>query len=121
MSNSVVNPALRVFFGVLLWPLPLGMWIKFSLVEYKMKFEIENQWLLIAKKNRKVAASFWLFPLSTPPLPNSLRAHECNFDYVRDSPRRRHNENFLLKQHYAIYRRFTTLFLPSRQKCVKLS
>ena len=25
-----------------------------------MKFEIENQWLLIAKKNRKVAASFWL-------------------------------------------------------------
>ena len=35
--------------------------IKFSPEEYKMKFEIENQWLLIAKKNRKVATSFWLY------------------------------------------------------------
>ena len=25
---------------------------------YQMKFQIENQWLVIAKKNRKVAASF---------------------------------------------------------------
>ena len=31
-----------------------------------MKFEIENQWLLIAKKNRKVAASFWLFEQARP-------------------------------------------------------
>ena len=31
-----------------------------------MKFEIENQWLLIAKKNRKVAASFWLLEQPRP-------------------------------------------------------
>ena len=41
--------------------MPVFPAIKSSPEEYKMKFEIENQWLLIAKKNRKVAASFWLF------------------------------------------------------------
>ena len=40
--------------------------IKSSPEEYKMKFEIENQWLLIAKKNRKVAASFWLLEQARP-------------------------------------------------------
>ena len=40
--------------------------IKSSPEEYKMKFEIENQWLLIAKKNRKVAASFWLLEQPRP-------------------------------------------------------
>ena len=46
--------------------MPVFRAIKSSPKEYKMKFEIENQWLLIAKKNRKVAASFWLFEQARP-------------------------------------------------------
>ena len=46
--------------------MPVFPAIKSSPEEYKMKFEIENQWLLIAKKNRKVAASFWLFEQARP-------------------------------------------------------
>ena len=46
--------------------MPVFRAIKSSPEEYKMKFEIENQWLLIAKKNRKVAASFWLFEQARP-------------------------------------------------------